>query len=303
MSNYTDGVSVAASTVVALDAQGRVCLSSHAEMLAVFDVTGYVPAGSSLELGSPQRMLDTRQEPRAVTVDGGSQGVGMLAADQVIEVPVAGRGGLAEDATTAFVTATAVAPLAAGYLTLFDCETRPVASTVNYEPGQTVPNGQMVKLSASGSVCLYAKSATHAVLDVSASLSHDTDGLVTFSPERIWDSRPGGATVDGANSGDPGRVPAGQTIVLDVAGRGSVAADATAAFLNVAIVNPEAATYATLFPCGQRPTASNVNQTTPGQNRANGVYVKLSPEGTVCLYTLANSDFVIDANGFTRKPN
>ncbi|MCY7289310.1 MAG: hypothetical protein LH624_13945, partial [Cryobacterium sp.] len=71
------------------------------------------------------------------------------------------------------------------------------------------------------------------------------------------------ATVDGQYDGN-GTVAAGSTTMLRVAGRGGVPTNARAVSINLTANNPDAAGYATVYPCGEaRPDASNLNFT-PG---------------------------------------
>ena len=90
-------------------------------------------------------------------------------------------------------------------------------------------------------------------------------------PERLLDTR-----------GGP-RPAAGQTIELQVTGAGTrgIPADAVAVALNVTVTEPAAATYVTVWPCGQtRPTASNVN-VAAGQTLPNLVVVRPGAGGKV----------------------
>jgi hypothetical protein len=123
--------------------------------------------------------------------------------------------------------------------------------------------------------------------------------LTPVMPRRVLETRsePGAATIDGQFVG-AGRRPAGSVLELTVAGRAGVPADATAAMLNVTAVNPSAAGFLTIYPCdSERPLAANVNYRT-GDVVANAVLAKLTPNGTVCIYTLAETDIVIDINGY-----
>jgi hypothetical protein len=55
----------------------------------------------------------------------------------------------------------------------------------------------------------------------------------------------------------------------------------------------------TIFPCGSpRPTASNLNYAT-GNVIPNAVFAKVGTGGKICVYTLADTDMVIDVNGWT----
>ncbi|HRE00706.1 MAG TPA: hypothetical protein PLV68_05370, partial [Ilumatobacteraceae bacterium] len=277
---------------------GRVCVYTHTGADYALDVNGYVPSGSPVELARPARLLDTRRDSWATTVDGRHQGTGVVRAEQTVEIPIAGRGDVPRGATAALVTVTAVDPAAAGFLTVYPCGSRPHASSVNFAAGQTVPNGVIAELSASGSLCVYTNAATDLVVDVTGSVTGNGTGLGTFVPERLVDTRPDGPTIDGHNSGTPSRLRQGTTIEVQVAGRASVPADATAALLNIGLVAPDNTTFATLYPCGERPTASNVNLVAATSTRANSTVTKLSPSGTVCIYVHAATDLILDITGY-----
>jgi hypothetical protein len=71
-----------------------------------------------------------------------------------------------------------------------------------------------------------------------------------------------------------------------------------AAVLNVTIVGPEAAGYATVWPCDEpRPNTSNLNFLA-GQTVANAVIVKPSAKNTICVYTDAAADILVDESGY-----
>jgi len=55
-----------------------------------------------------------------------------------------------------------------------------------------------------------------------------------------------------------------------------------------------------VYPCGTaRPTASNLN-VRPGGNRANLVIVAPGIDGTVCVFSSAPTDVVVDVFGWMR---
>jgi hypothetical protein len=73
---------------------------------------------------------------------------------------------------------------------------------------------------------------------------------------------------------------------------------ATAAALNVTIVNPERAGFATVWPCSaERPLASNLNFVS-GQVVANNVIAPIGDQGSVCFYTNVPSDIIVDIAGY-----
>ena len=70
--------------------------------------------------------------------------------------------------------------------------------------------------------------------------------------------------------------------------------------LSVAAVTPGANGFFTLYPCGTpKPLASSMNFT-KGTTLANTVITKLSAAGTVCVYTSATTNIVIDVSGSLR---
>ncbi len=119
----------------------------------------------------------------------------------------------------------------------------------------------------------------------------------SLTPARLLETRtgPNNKTIDGLFEGE-GRVAAGGTVELTVAGRGGVDANATAVVLNLGAILPSADGYLTVYPCGEdRPLASNVNYFT-GDVVSNSVLAKIGDDGKVCIYTLAEVDLIADVN-------
>ena len=292
--NYAPGQVVANSAIVPLNSNGQICVYSHTGADFALDVNGFIPATSDFAGITPQRYLDTRAD--GTTFDGKAQRGGAVAAGHMVEVQIAGRGDVPKSASAAFVNVTAVGPAGPGFVTLYPCGTRPNASTINYDTGQVVPNGALVNLSATGTLCVYTYAASHLIVDVAGFLPADTNHIGALTPARLADSRTGQTTADGKHNGF-GRLDAGETIEIQVTGRGGVPTNATAATFNVAAINPAAPGFATLYPCGTRPLASNVNHGTGGVI-ANNAYTKLSAKGTVCVYTYAATDLIVDVTGW-----
>ena len=115
----------------------------------------------------PARVLETRQGANDRTVDGLFQGEGRVVAGGVVELTVADRGGVAADASAVMLNVTAVGPDAAGFGTVWPCGAeRPLASNVNYGPGDVAPNAVLAKVGSGGKVCLFTKAGTDLVVDV-----------------------------------------------------------------------------------------------------------------------------------------
>lgn len=117
------------------------------------------------------------------------------------------------------------------------------------------------------------------------------------SPSRFLDTRSNGETLDGTNQGD-GPVGAGSEIEVAIAGRGAVDGDAQAVALNVTAINPAGRGFVTIHPCGERPLASSLNFSTSGVVVGNEVVAKLSPDGSICIYTSASTHLTADVVGF-----
>ena len=83
--------------------------------------------------------------------------------------------------------------------------------------------------------------------------------------------------------------------VVGVAGVPSAGVGAVS--LNVTVTNPAGAGYVTVFPCGDQPTASNLNYSA-GQTVPNAVIAPISPQGEVCFYSQADTDLLADVNGW-----
>jgi len=159
-----------------------------------------------------------------------------------------------------------------------------------------VPNAVLAKIGAGGKVCVFTLAETDIVIDVNGYVPAG-GSPVPLDPARVLETRPGLATADGRFQGI-GRVAAQSVLELDLAGRLGVPATASAAFLNVTAVSPSGSGFLTVFPCGTtRPNASNVNYTA-GQIVPNAVLAKIGGGGKVCVFSPAETDIVIDVNGY-----
>lgn len=146
---------------------GRVCIFSSAAADIAADVNGYLPPGGARAAIEPVRCADTR--PEGVTFDGLFQGDGPIAAESTYAVTVAGRCGIAPDASAVYANVTAVLADAAGFLTVWPCDQpRPNASNVNYRAGEVSPNAALSKVSldGNGQICVYSSARTDAIVDV-----------------------------------------------------------------------------------------------------------------------------------------
>ena len=175
-----------------------------------------------------------------------------------------------------------------GFVTVYPCGTRPEASNLNFVSGQTVPNSLIAPLSDDGEVCLYVYGQADLLVDVSGYFESGFDPL---TPDRILDTRGLGPVGELDGSGDP--------YVLQVTGS-TVPASATAVALNVTVVDGRAndfGGFVTVYPCGTRPEASNLNFVS-GQTVPNSLIAPLSDDGEVCLYVYGQADLLVDVSGY-----
>jgi hypothetical protein len=232
----------------------------------------------------PARLLDTRQ---AV----GAGGARRAAGGEQVTLAVAGGAGVPQGAGGVMLNVVATDPLAPGYVTVWPCGTAPpLASNLNFGPGQTIANLVYSGLGADGTVCLMSSQATHLVVDLSG-YTPASRGFEASQPQRLLDSRqPLGVPV-------AAKLDAGELLAVPVAPPGVSAA----AILNVTVTDPDAAGYLTVWPCGSPPpTASNVNFG-GGETIANLVVSAPGTGDAVCLMPSQRTHVVVDLDGLVRS--
>ena len=261
----------------------------------------YPPEGASPILvdGVPARFLDTRN-PGGQTFDCNWQATYWLAAGATLYLPVASRHASLSSATSVVLNVTVVAPNGPGYLTVYPCgQTRPNASSLNFAAGDVVANLVISKLGPGqfpGSICIYTSTLTDLIVDFDDYFDA-TDAFVTLSPARLLDTRIGGQTVDELHKA-VGRLVPGVPYELPIGGRVPVDASAATVVLNVTALNPAAAGYVTVYPCGQAPpNASNLNFAA-GDTIPNLVIAKVGASGKVCFVSSTSTDLLVDVGGY-----
>ena len=248
----------------------------------------------------PARLLDTRPVgPGIGTVDGQYLSGGVVPGGTTLQLQVAGRGGVPNDAKAVALNVTVTEASQNGFLTVFPCGVPiPTASSLNYDAAETVPNAVLTKLGTGGTVCLYVQRTTHLIVDVNGEFP-PTSTYTPLVPARLLDTRsagPGIGTIDGLSLSG-GVVAGGTTLQLQVGGRGGVALDAKAAALNVTVTEASEAGFLTVFPCGiPIPTASNLNYVA-GDTVPNAVISELGTDGTVCFFAQRTTHLIVDVNG------
>jgi len=299
--NFDRGEVVANLVVVPVDIFNDVCIEvigASAHLLA--DIAGYSPTGAAYAPSPPRRLLDTRDG--ATTFDGRFQGIGRQLVGQRLEVQVTERAGVPAGARAAVLNVTLVGPDAAGYLTVWPCDsaTPPNASNLNVTAGETVPNLVVVQLSPRGTVCIQTtQTGGDLIADLAGSFPA-TSTFVPVAPARLLDSRRGGHTVD-QRFADVPAVHDQQVVELTVAGRAGVPEHASMAVLNLTATDGAAGGFVTIWPCestaGAVPEVSSLNLRS--SDVANVVLAPLSSHGTICLQTRVHgANLLADLAGY-----
>lgn len=152
--------------------------------------------------------------------------------------------------------------------------------------------------------------ATSRAISLALAIAALTSALVvgsTLAPAPTADAAPAGATalhpvtpcrlLDTRTGG--GRIAQGGSVVIQVAGRCGVPADAQAVALSMVVTGATQAGYATAYPAGgQRPTASNINFR-PQMTVANSAVVPLGG-GRVRVYLHGSAHLVVDVTAAFR---
>jgi hypothetical protein len=165
--NYAAGQTVPNLVVVKVGAGGVVNLFNFAGATYVIaDVAGWFgpalrPPTGSISTGVPHRVVDTRI---GLGAPAARLGPGATLAVRVIDGGAVSPSGVG----AVILNVTVTEPTSASYLTVWPHgEARPLASNLNYDAGQTVPNLVVVKVGADGVVDLFNfAGATHVVIDI-----------------------------------------------------------------------------------------------------------------------------------------
>jgi len=294
---------VSSTVVVEPGDDGRVCVYNMAATDLVVDVDGYVPAGAAFVAGAPARLLETRVGDVGAgevltTVDGRDNGIGAREGGSVTELQVSGRAGVPTTVRSAVLSVTVTAARAPGFVTVFPCGGAiPTSSNVNYTAGATVTNTVITPVGATGKVCIYTMAAVDMVVDVGGYLPALAP-ISTSPPARLLDSRSGSnlSTVDGRHLSF-GPIRGDVVTSLTVAGRAGLPDDVRTVVVAVTVTEPVRSGFVTIYPCGTpRPTAAHVNFVAR-QTVSNLVFAEVADDGTVCAYTMAGTQLVVDVLG------
>ena len=300
--NFAAGETVANLVTVPLGVDGAVRIYNLAGTTdVVVDLEGFMQTGAGpfglYNSLIPQRITDTRAG------SGQPNSGSPVAAGGILEVNIDGAGGVPATGVSAVVlNVTATDATAASYLTAYPSGgARPLASNLNFQAGQVVPNRVIVPVPLNGRVSIYNLSGTvDIVVDVGGWFTDGTNPQASgyrftpLTPTRVVDTR--------SASGQP---LAGHTLGPDVADLASVGfaaslpADTVGVAANATVAGPTASSFLTIYPAGAaRPNSSDLNWVA-GEVASNMMVSGLGPEGSLMVYNrLGQADVIVDVCGY-----
>ncbi len=146
--NFSAGQTVANLAIVPVGQDGMVTVYNHSGTVdVVVDLAGYFSPLSRRPFTptTPTRLLDTRSGIGAPAQQIGPGGT--------VSLKVAGTAGVPNGVTAVVLNLTATDATASSYLTAYpDLTTQPLASNLNFGPGQTVPNLVIATVGSDGMV-------------------------------------------------------------------------------------------------------------------------------------------------------
>lgn len=288
--NFTDHEVVANAAMVPLDRNGALCVFSPVGADVIIDIGGIMQAGAAGRLSAvaPTRVMDTRI---------GLGPSGRLKAGETATLSVAGTAGIPDAATAVAMNITTIDPADNGFVTAYTCGgPRPEVSTVNPVRGLVRPNLAVIPMSADGTVCIYTLTSVDLAIDLVGYMSPAGNMLTPSTPFRFTDTRDRYRVEVNAGTGGT-RLAGGTTAIVLMAGVRGIPATAGIVSANITVTDATGPGFVTVWPCGPRPTASNVNFTTSGAV-ANASFLTLSTKGLVCVYASADAHVIIDVNGW-----
>jgi hypothetical protein len=283
--NFRAGGDVANAVAVTIGNGGRVTFfNNKGTTHLLIDVVGYFQptTGKRLTSTAPSRVLDTRNAIGSVRAPVGE------GESRVVQI----TGGVVPTGANAVVlNVTASEGTRGGYVSVVpgDQAAEPTTSSVNFGPNTIKANLVIVPLASDGSIRVFNKFGTTAVIaDVLGYYSDNGGTFAQLTPARILDTRNGiGVPV--------GKLGSNTSLEFDVRGQGGVPSIARTVILNVTAASPTNTSYLTVYPnANARPEASNLNFTA-GDIVPNLVVANIGADGKVRIYNnLGTVDVLAD---------
>jgi Fibronectin type III domain len=295
--NFSAGETVPNLVSVPLSPAGAIDLYNAAGSVNVIvDVDGYYGPGSGQGFTSlsPSRICDTRSNGNTTPCTGKT-----LSAGGTLDVQVTGEGGVPSGASAVVANLTVTGGTATSFLTAYpDGSVRPLASNINFSPGESVPNRVIIPLSSSGALDIYnASGRVNAIVDVDGYFSSTISGYFEpLAPARVCDTRSNGNATPCV--GHP--LSTGGTLNVQMSGNGGVPSGAAAVVANVTATGATAPSFLTVYPAdaASRPLASDLNLVT-GETVPNLCTAKVSSTGALDIFNASGSvNVLVDVAGW-----
>ena len=162
--NYVAGEITPNAVIAPVSPEGEVCFYSSVNAHLLADVNGWFSDGPAFIALAPVRVFDTRpDEPQGVVAVtqqyyGGAN---------VLTVRVGGAAGVPTSQVEAVsLNVTVVDSVGPGFVTVYPCGNRPLASSLNYVTSEIAPNAVIAPVSPDGDICLYSSVDAHLLADV-----------------------------------------------------------------------------------------------------------------------------------------
>jgi len=292
--NVDDRLAVPNLVLARVGAGGKIrVVNSFGPTDVVADIAGWFGTGGANTNGAgfvgvaPQRAMDSR-----VGIGGPAA---RFAAGESRSIQIAGKFDIPANAQSVVINITSSAPDGIGYLTAYpDGEATPIASNVNSTGrGSVRANLAVVKTGAGGRIrILAAESAGDVIIDVLGSFGPYGGTITTITPERIVDTRTGIGSIAAPLGTNDMRT-------VQIAGRGTIPANATGVVVNVTSARSTSDGYLTVWPtAGAMPPTSTVNFRA-GRPTPNLAILKLGIDGKLDVFNeRGSSDVLLDVLGY-----
>ena len=244
-----------------------------AAVIAIMGIAPVAPdaAEAAVTLEAPRRVLDTRV--------GLSAAQRPLTPGQTLRLDISGVQPRADRVVVLNLTGDQAAE--PGFVSARPCdEPDTKTSILNVYPGRAVPNS-IVLAYEGASLCFESSTSVDLIADLTSVVDGD---IRAVQPDRIFDSR------------DSQSLRPGREYRFRIASNSGVPRDAVGAAFNVTVVNPTAAGYVLVQPCGGGSSASTLNFLS-GEVVPHFTFSALA-DGDVCISTLVQTDLIIDVFGW-----
>ncbi len=209
----------------------------------------------------------------------------------------AANGEVPADARAVVLSVTAAGVERRGRIIGFACGTpMPPAAGLQYVVGRDTTATMIVPVGTDGRACLNTSVAAVIDIDVTGYVPAEST-YRRVRPARLYNSRPGYPTVYGPSTSD-GKVAAGETVRVQVAGIRGVPTNAAGVALTLSSSLPSAPGTATVAACGQTlPSAYSLQIRGDGQS-ANLVIADLDADGAVCVTPSTETHLALQVVGW-----